>query len=255
MPLLLNKEPCQSIVSGMSKKFKTADEEYLRKRKLISKEYGPREMWSLIDHWPLYAGVRNISRFLITYELVKQTMDVPGHIAEFGSWKGANLMLMAKILRILDPHGFKVTYCFETFEGLAQFHKKDKDATQFKNGWKGSLEELQDMISLYGMEDNIEIVKGYIEKTLPKLLRANKALSFSLVYCDTDLYGPTKVILDQLHPRLMKGGIFVFDEWNQDDLPGEGVAVSEFLKRHGDYYSSESVRFTRKPSLILRKVK
>ena len=49
-----------------------------------------------------------------------------------------------------------------------------------------SYEELMDFISLYKMNNEIDIHKGLIEKTLPKVLKENQALSFSFVFCDTD---------------------------------------------------------------------
>ena len=87
-----------------------------------------------------------------------------------------------------------------------------------------------------------------------KLLERERQLSFSLVYCDTDLHQSTKVILDHIHPRLAKGGIIVFDEWNHPTYPGEGVAANEFLDKLGPNYEVCSIRHTRQPSLLLRKI-
>jgi hypothetical protein len=84
-------------------KFKTKDQRYLGERKRISEKYGLRELWSVIDHWPLYGGIANLARFMAISDILRGTLGVPGHVAEFGSWRGANLMFMAKLLRIYDP--------------------------------------------------------------------------------------------------------------------------------------------------------
>src|SRR5207244_836812 len=81
-------------------KFHTSDQRYLDARKALSDQVGPRELWSLIDHWPLYVGIGNLSRWIAILDLVRSTRSVPGHLAEFGSWRGANVMFMAKLLRI-----------------------------------------------------------------------------------------------------------------------------------------------------------
>src|ERR1700690_3318252 len=73
-------------------KFATEDAAYLAERKALSQELGPRELWSIVDHWPLYCGVGNLARFMAIADLLRGTARVPGHVAEFGSWKGANLM-------------------------------------------------------------------------------------------------------------------------------------------------------------------
>ena len=45
-------------------------------------------------------------------DLLKETLNVPGHVVEFGSWRGANLMLLAKLLSIYDPYGSKLIHCY-----------------------------------------------------------------------------------------------------------------------------------------------
>lgn len=41
-------------------KFSNLDERYLSKRRVFSEETGARELWSVIDHWPLYVGLSNL---------------------------------------------------------------------------------------------------------------------------------------------------------------------------------------------------
>ena len=104
------------------------------------------------------------------------------------------------------------------------------------------------------MNDEIRIHKGLIEETLPKLLEEQKSLAFSFIYCDTDLYSSTKLILESLHERLSKGGLFVLDEWNHEHYQGEGVAVTEFLKEYGGKYKMRHVLNARAPTLVLEKI-
>jgi len=237
-------------------KFSSRDKAYKSKRAEFAARYGKRELWSVIDQWPLYCGIGNLSRFLAIYEAFRSTIAVPGHVAEFGSWRGANVLFLAKLLRILDPHGSKMTHCFDSFEGLIEFSRQDGDAQVMGAGapyTQGSLQELEDIITLYDMQDEIEIHKGFIEETLPALLKEKQALSLSFVYCDADLYSPTKTVLELLHSRLSEGGVFVLDEWNFEDCPGETSACREFLESHGHMYHQEHVLNTHQPTLILRK--
>lgn len=236
-------------------KFAKIDKSYLEERKLLSAKYGERELWSVIDHWPLYCGISNLARSLAIAELLRSTLAVPGDVAEFGSWRGANLMFLAKLLRIYDPLSAKQTHCFEGFEGLSTFVPKDGAATETRGKYKGSYAELVDLIALYEMTDEIVIHKGLVQETLPAALAERTELTFSFVYCDVDLYEPTSLILNQLHPRLAQGGVFVLDEWNAEIFPGETLAVREFLAAHGDSYAMEHVPRTRQPNLALRKIK
>ena len=162
-------------------------------------------------------------------------------------------MFMAKLLRIFDPHGSKIVDAFDSFEGLTEFQAADFSADAQRGRYAGDLAELEEFIALYRMQDEIKIHKGLIENTLPNLLSRRLVSSFSFVYCDTDLYGSTRVILEGLHGRLSPGGVFVFDEWNCETFPGETVAVREFLETHPQQYTMEHVPHTRQPSLVLRK--
>lgn len=239
-------------------KFRDDDNAYLMARAAFSQKYGMRELWSVIDHWPLYCGVANLARTVAIYELFKQVLHVPGHIVEFGSWRGANLLYLTKLLRILSPQGDKRVFCFDSFEGLSAFtpHDEAKETDGDRAGrYHGSFEELLDVVNLYQMGDEIVITKGLIEETLRPFLAAQPHLAFSLIYCDTDLYASTREILWQMHPHLSKGGVFVFDEWNRDDYPGEGIAVSEFLKKHGECYTMHHVQTARQPNMYIRKIR
>lgn len=235
-------------------KYYKTDKKYLNDRQKFSQIGVSDNLWEFIDHWPLYVGISNLARFLSIYEIFKSSLNIPGHIAEFGCWKGANLVFMAKLLKILDPNGYKLVYGFDSFEGLTNFHLEDAKALKNRNYYKGNKNSLASLIKLYSLEDDIVIKKGLIEEVLPVFLK-DSSCSFSLVYIDTDLYSSTKIILETLHNRLSLGGFFVFDEWNYSNYPGETVAVREFLSSNGNNYEMINTNNTRQPSLLLKKIK
>lgn len=228
---------------------------YLEARKKFSADVGQRELFSIVDHWPLYVGNGNLGRFLAIYEIVKTQLSVAGDLAEFGSWRGANLMFMAKAMHFLDPHGAKRVHCFDNFAGLPEFAAEDGADEGRVGKYRGSLDELTAAIELGGLSDTIQIHAGLIADTLTAHLTADQGSTFSLIYFDADLYEPAVTVLSLGHERLAKGGVFVFDEWNTEAWPGEGLAVRNFMQEHGDDYTVEYVRGTRQPSLILRKLR
>jgi hypothetical protein len=233
-------------------KYAETDRRYFAERTKLGEKHDIR--WNQTDAWPLFCGIANLSRNIAVIELVRRALSVPGDIAEFGCYRGANLLLMAKLLRILDPQGSKQVHGFESFEGLTTITEQDGPASQMAQYYKGDHALLIDMISLYDMEDEVIVHKGLIQDTLPPLMEERPELSFSLVYCDTDLYEPTKMILDRVHPRLSHNGLIVLDEWNNPEYPGETVAVREFLDRFGASYEMEYVPNTRHPNCVLRKI-
>jgi predicted O-methyltransferase YrrM len=146
-------------------------------------------------------------------------------------------------------------HCFDSFEGLTAFSSADGQARSSEGAYRGNLEELRQMIELYELGDDVDIHEGLIETTLPAFLAQRPEVSFSFVYCDTDLYASTKTILESIHPRLTLGGVFVLDEWNYESYPGETVAVREFTAAHSTEYEMLHVPGTRQPSLVLKRVR
>lgn len=195
-------------------KFASLDQQYLARRSDLAARMPTPDLWTVADHWPLYAGIGNIGRYIAISDLLRTTLNVPGDVAEFGTWRGATLMLLAKLLRIHDPHGPKVVHCFDTFEGLGAFAEQDGTAVADAGRYRGDLDVIRAFIDLYELGDDIDIHQGLIEEEVPKLLAERPELSFSFVYCDTDLYESTMTILNHVAARVMPGDVIVFDEWN-----------------------------------------
>ena len=95
-------------------KFKEEDAIYFKEREQLAKELGFDNLFEIVDQLGLYSGIQTIGKVLAVYELIKQTLTIPGNIFEFGCWKGSNLLLMAKILKLLQPNTIKEVYGFES---------------------------------------------------------------------------------------------------------------------------------------------
>lgn len=227
------------------------DSVYLDARKNVAKDIGIENLWEIADQFGLYSGIQLIANKLAVYEILKQTLEVPGHLVEFGSWKGGNLLFIAKVLNILQPNTLKEVYCFEGFEGLQTFHEKDKvNQADYKGKYKGNEDILRAMISLYKMENWVTIVKGNALETIDIFERENSEMIFSFAYIDFDLYLPVKRALDFLQTRMARGGIIVFDEANTNLWKGEGAALAEFLEVNRDY-RMKTIEFARQPTLYI----
>lgn len=231
-------------------KFMNKDKEYFYKRKLFAEHHEINDFWHIADNWQLYSGYANIGRSLAIYELIKKVIELPGHFLELGTWNGANLMFIAKIVRLLKPHSLTEIFGFDSFEGLTQFTEQDKQAAKLSGNYQGNEEILKEMIALYDFDDFVHLVKGDINITLPEFLKERPDIMFSFINFDTDLYNSTKIGIELLIERLLKGGIMVFDEYNMQKWPGETIAVREII---GDKYPLKSINFTRQPTAYLVK--
>lgn len=232
-------------------KFGTEDQAYFKKRDRFAKTYNDATLWFIADNWPLFAGVVNIARFLSIYDLVKKVINLPGHFCELGCWNGTNLVFLAKLVSILKPHSCTEVFGFDSFQGLRKIDtEKDASSGGAEGKYKGNIELLEDVLRLYELDSLVRLIKGNIEETVPFFLQERKDVRFAFIYMDVDLYSPTKVGIELLYPRLVKGGIMVFDQYNIENWPGEASAVHDVLGNDVPIYS---VPFTRQPTAYIIK--
>ncbi len=226
---------------------------YKTRRARAAKDAGVPELFSFIDHFPLYCGTQTLARVLAVYEIFKRCQQVPGHIVEFGCFKGGNLMLMAKLLQMFQPATCKSVFGFDSFEGLQDFSREDAAANRPDRvgTYKGNYEELKRWIKVYDLESVVYLVKGNALNTIPAFEKEHPDILFSLAYIDFDLYGPCKEALRFVHQRLCPGGIIAFDEALLHNWPGEGQVMAEFLREHPGEYESACMPFAKQPTAFL----
>jgi len=238
----------------ITEKFQPDDQIYLSKRHALSENLNLPDLWQIIDHFDLYAGIQTLGHRLAVFEIMKQCINVPGHIVEFGCWNGANLMFMAKVLQLLQPNTYKYVYGFDSFEGLQTFTSEDGDTSGCSGKYKGNEEVLRTIIDFFGMGEWVYIIKGDALETIPQFEKDYQHIMFSLAYIDFDLYEPCRVALEYVGKRIAPGGIIAFDEALTNFWPGEGKALVEFLTGAGaGEYAMHNISFARQPTVYLVK--
>ena len=193
--------------------------------------------------FPVLARRQWLKRFLAHHEVFKMTLDVPGDIAEFGVFRGMGLMTWANLLEAYAiGDRTKVVYGFDNWAGFTGFSPEDGSTNEHAGKTVGGFDpsgfrtELEEAIRIFdgdrfiGWKPRVKLVDGAIEDSLPAFLEENPGVRFSLVHFDCDLYAPTKVGLDAVWPRVVRGGVVLFDEYAIKDWPGETKAVDEFLE-------------------------
>ena len=69
---------------------------------------------------------------------------------------------------------------------------------------------------------------------IPKSFNGLEDSKFSFVHIDLDLYESIKNTLSFIYPRLLKGGVLVFDDYGFASCPGAKKAVDEFVNQVGE---------------------
>ena len=73
--------------------------------------------------------------------------------------------------------------------------------------------ELLRIFKKLGVDNNLDLIKGNILKTLPNFIKANKHLKISLLHVDVDAYEPTRLCLEILYPHVVKNGVVILDDY------------------------------------------
>jgi dTDP-rhamnose C3-O-methyltransferase len=193
--------------------------------------------------FPVLARRQSLKRFLAHVELFKMSLGVPGDIAELGVFRGLGLMTWANLLEsYCIGDRTKTVYGFDNWQGFTELLPEDgeskADIQKVRGGFSPQdyLEELIEAIDIFDKDrfipwkPRIKLEIGNIEDSVVTFCTANPGVRFSLIHFDCDLYRPTKVALQQLWPRVTRGGIVIFDEYGIPEWPGETQAVDEFLE-------------------------
>jgi len=194
-----------------------------------------------------------IGKFIAHYELFKKSSLVPGSIVECGIFKGSSLIRFATFRELFKKSNKKRIIGFDSF-GIfpeTKFLKDVRFRLKFiQQAGKNSISEkqLKKILKLKGLEKNIEFVKGDITKTLPKYVKSHPKLKISLLNLDTDIYEPAVTILEQLYPKIVKGGILIIDDYRV--TLGETKAVNEYFK--GKDIKISKFSYSKTPHFIVK---
>lgn len=154
----------------------------------------------------------------IIYHLCSYVNMLKGEVAEVGVYKGGASRIIAKRL----PS--KTVHLFDTFEGIPYI---EDDDYSFKVGdFKINGVDLHKQVK-NTLSDcpNVRIYKGIF----PNTLQPYHNRTFCFVHADADVYQSTKDICEFFYPRLVVGGLIIFDDYGYKGAAGCKRAVDNFF--------------------------
>lgn len=175
----------------------------------------------------IYAGARSYTRLTedrcyILYMLSLRCVHLPGDFAECGVYKGGSAFIICQALTAAPRNG-KTLHLFDTFSGMPEL--ANDDPCGLKQGHFGdtSLELVREYLQDFRF---VTFHPGLIPDTLGPLAEAN----FALVHIDVDLYQTALDCCSFFYPRLMQGGVMVFDDYGFSSFKDSiKRAVDEFF--------------------------
>jgi hypothetical protein len=188
----------------------------------------------------LFINSKNLARIMFMDLIYRQIVNVHGSVMDFGTRWGQNAAIFTALRGIYEPFNRhrRVIAC-DTFTGFPSVDPKDGTSKSMRAGnlavSKGYTEYLSNILESHERDNpaghirKFDILDGDTTVEMPKYLEQHPETIVALAYFDFDLYEPTKVVLELIKDRLVKGSIVGFDELNDPDSPGETLAVAEVL--------------------------
>jgi len=193
---------------------------------------------NMLANLGLFFNAKNLSRILFMDFLYRQAVDVQGVVMDFGTRWGQNMALFTSFRGMYEPFNrHKKIIGFDTFKGFPKTSEIDGKSEMIHNGnvsvSDNYLEFLDELLACHEKDNPLSHIKKYdfvvgdACKGIHEYLKNYPETIVALAYFDFDLYEPTKVCLEAIKDRLVKGSVIGFDELNDHDSPGETAALME----------------------------
>jgi len=193
--------------------------------------FNTEESFNYENGFYLTSDTTRIGKLVSHFKLYDMIKDLPGDIVETGVFKGSSFIRWLTFRNLLENENSRAIIGFDTFDTFPETDFKDDKELRQKfidiSGKAISKEELEKVLK-HKKLGNFELIKGDILKTLPKYFNENIHTKVSLLHIDTDIYEPAIITLENIWPRIVKGGIIVLDDYGT--FPGETKAVDEFFR-------------------------
>lgn len=197
------------------------------------RSYASYTPWNTdLDFQSVYQAVRDYTlvdefRCYVLWSLVAQVSKLPaGAIVEVGVWRGGSGGLMAEQARRC---GIRDTvYLCDTFSGVVKAGALDPHylGGEHSDTSQATVEELvTDKLKL----DNVGILRGVFPDETARGIRES---AIRLCHIDVDVYESARDVFDWVWPRMVTGGVFVFDDYGFDTCQG--------IRQYADEVSAQS---------------
>lgn len=164
------------------------------------------------------------SRYAL-YGWARQALALDGEFWECGVFKGGTARMLAKLLADHSPRPLRL---FDTFEGSPQIDREHdieypkRDITSDEQKRILAESAVRERLSPH---DFIHFHPGLVPETFAGL----EDKKIALAHIDVDLYQGVRGCCEFMYPRMVTGGIMIFDDYGYASCPGARKAVDDFF--------------------------
>jgi hypothetical protein len=174
-----------------------------------------------------------IEKLYNLYEAVRYVSErgVPGDFVECGVFKGGAIVMMAQTL-VSHKYGPRRIHLFDTFFGFTGRSEHDVDYGGREIG-KFKTQNFRQEV-----ENNLKVVPypkeryTFVEGDVVQTCQEHCPDVISILRLDTDTYDTTRAELENMFPKLSRGGVLIIDDYGYSK--GCRKAVDEFFADNKD---------------------
>ena len=195
-----------------------------------------KKKWDYENGFYWFSSPSRLNKLLAHYELYKMIAKLPGDIFELGVYKATSLIRLATIRATLENDEARRIVGFDAFGKFPKNNLTLKSDIKFiktfeEEGGDGlNINETKKILEAKRF-NNINLIEGNINETLPKYLADNPHTRLSILHLDMDVKEPTTFALEMLYEKVVSGGLIILDDYNQ--VAGATDAIDEFIKEKG----------------------
>lgn len=193
-------------------------------------------------------GHVNIGRYLFFYDLYKNVIELNGHIADVGTYKGASFIFMSKMVKLFEHYNTTQVHGFDWFQGMNPSERDDE--TQMGR-YKSDYENLLNLIQLQDLQTISILHKMDIVTELDAFFQQAPHLRFKFVFIDCGIFEVMDKALEHFWPRLVTGGVLIMDHYNCEASPAESAVVDKYIGNS----IIKQMPFNRQPTCYIIKTK
>ena len=196
-----------------------------------------RDLRRFGEDWPSEAETMiGSARLDNLHDCVRTVLEqgVPGDFIETGVWRGGACIFMRAALNAYGDRERNV-WVADSFEGLPRPDQQYPVDIESHNDFYRcndvlgiSLEQVKSNFKRYGVLDSrVKFLKGWFRDTLPNA----PVHHLAILRLDGDMYGSTIEALENLFPKLSRGGFVIVDDYLL--VPECKAAVTDYRAKHG----------------------
>jgi O-methyltransferase len=155
----------------------------------------------------------------VLWRTLQQSLHLPGDVVECGVFRGGTALLAARTIAEAPGKARRELHLFDTFQGMPDDASVEESFCPGAFG-RTSVAHVRQLMANHPFT---RFHVGYIPDTFVGLELEQVAWA----HVDLDLYKSIHDAIDFLYPRLVPGGILVFDDYGTPSCPGARRAIDE----------------------------